>query len=173
MSDNKPQRSPSSILFKVLGLVLLLLLFALAGAGGAWFYANREHPVPLPPIEQAQPTPQEQAAAADAKVPPPIFMPLEPFTVTLADNTMERILHVAITVRLSDKESMDRLERYKPEVRSRVLMVLSEQAPDDIGQSNARLRLSKAIAKTLALPFQPLVAEQRIQDILFTDFVVQ
>lgn len=169
MADSKPPRSPSRFLFKLLGLLVLLVLFALAGAGGAWFYANREHPVPIETSAEDSKPPEH----ADASVPPPIFMALDPFTVTLSDDVMDRIVHLAITVRLQDQESMARLERYKPEVRSRVLLVLSAQSPETIAQPDARQQLARDLTAALSRPFQPLVAEQHVQDILFTDFVVQ
>lgn len=179
MSDSPTSRSFAKILFRVLAVLVLLVLFGMAGAGGAWYYANREHPQPstattaaADDATAATDTPANPAAA-DAKVPPPIFVALDPFTVTLADDVMERVVHTVITLRLGDVESNQRLDRYKPEVRSRVLMVLSAQSPASIAQPATRSRMGQDIAAALKKPFAPLVSEQAIVDVLFTDFVVQ
>ncbi|MFT4190106.1 MAG: flagellar basal body-associated protein FliL [Comamonas sp.] len=169
MADSKTPRPPSKLLFRLLGLLVLLALFALSGAGGAWFYAKREHPVAI--AETAGD--RSPAANPDASVPPPIFLALDPFTVMLTDGMSERVVHTAITLRLKDQESVNRIERYKPEVRSRVLLVLSAQSPETIALPEARQKLGQDIASALSKPFQPLVAEQQVEDILFTDFVVQ
>ncbi|CAM4298672.1 flagellar basal body-associated FliL family protein [Kerstersia similis] len=179
MPDLDASTSPprkSNLLLKIISALLLLVLFAFAGIGGAWFYVNREHPVA--PATPAADSPDASTAAPsgkdpDANAPLPIFVDLTPFTVTLSDNVMERLVHMAITIRLSDQDSKDRLLRYLPEVRNRVLMILSDQSPETIASTRTRTRLAQEIAHALSQPFKPLVKGQQIIDVLFTDFVVQ
>ncbi|MCP1633271.1 flagellar basal body-associated FliL family protein [Kerstersia gyiorum] len=166
-----------NLFLKFVGAVLLIVLFAFAGIGGAWFYVNREHPVATDATQASEPADATSAVSngrdPDANAPMPIFVDLTPFTVTLSDNVMERLVHMAITVRLSDEESKERLQRYLPEVRNRVLMILTDQSPETIASTRTRARLSQDISEALSRPFKPLVRGQQIIDVLFTDFVVQ
>ena len=53
-------------------------------------------------------------------------MSLEPFTVNLIDDDKhDRVLYVDITLRLTSEETRKRLHNFMPEVRSRLLLLLS------------------------------------------------
>ena len=172
MPESKSTRSSPSFLVRLLGLLALLSLLALTVVGGAWLYKN-DYLSSFLGTSSAQAASTPPVVDPDAQAPQPIFVDLEPFTVTLSDDVTERIVRLAITVRLEDQISHDRLKLYKPEVRNRILMVLSTQSPQNITQSETRIKLSQELARTLSQPFEPLVAGQRIQGILFTEFVVQ
>ncbi|OZI43506.1 flagellar basal body protein FliL [Bordetella genomosp. 5] len=106
-------------------------------------------------------------------VPAPIFIPLEAFTVTLQSPETERILHVGLTLRVSDDQTRQRIEKYMPEVRSRILMTLSAQSPQAVQTAQGKNDLAAAIAQTVNRPFSPLPDGQYVTDVLFTAFVVQ
>jgi len=106
-------------------------------------------------------------------IPEPIFYELAPFTVTVENDVSERILHVGMTLRLADDASRERLERYMPEVRNRVLLELSHLTPDSLKGAQGRTDLAAAIITALNRPFAPLPVGQYVTDVLFTTFVVQ
>jgi flagellar FliL protein len=172
MAESKSSSSSPSVLMRILALLAVLSVLALTTVGGAWLYKNK-HLDALLGGQSAQAAAAPSAVDPDSLAPNPIFVALDPFTVTLSDEDNERIVRMAITVRLEDPVSQERLSLYKPEVRNRILMVLSSQSPDNITHSETRLKLGQEIAQALSRPFEPLVAGQRIQGILFTEFVVQ
>ena len=149
--------------------VLVVLAVAAASAATTWLWVSRAH-LTAPATATDSP-----AALAAPTVPTaaPIFLPLDPFTVSLQSRDAERILHVRLTLRINDDVSRERLERYMPEVRSRVLMVLSSQSPDTIITSQGKAELADALRATLQAPFAPLTDRQAVRDVLFTEFVVQ
>lgn len=78
------------------------------------------------------------ATTAEAKpVPPPapVFFPLDTFTVNLVnkDNDLDRVLYAGFTLRLPDEDTSQRINDYLPEVRSRLLLLLSRQ---EIGRAH-------------------------------------
>src|SRR3546814_744207 len=79
--------------------------------------------------------PPKHAAPA---MPSPIYVALDPFTVTLRDNYNRRILYTAITLRVTDQTSSKLLSDYMPEVRSRVLLALSDQKPQPVQTPEGR-----------------------------------
>ncbi|MFU2024693.1 flagellar basal body-associated protein FliL, partial [Bordetella avium] len=112
-------------------------------------------------------------ATPPAVVPPPIFIPLEPFTVTLNDADSERIMHVGITLRAGDDQTRQRIDRYMPEVRNRLLMVLSSQTPQSVQTVDGKQNMAKSLMAAINRPFSPLPDGQNVTDVLFTAFVVQ
>lgn len=163
-------------------VLLLLVLLIVAGASVAitWFIAQRQPAQPANVqlgVGQAQQQPSSTVfmapATTPAAVPAPIFIPLEAFTITLQNPDMDRILHVGITLRVNDEQTRLRIEKYMPEVRSRILMVLSAQSPATAQTVQGKADMLKAIADAVNRPFSPLPDGQYVSDVLFTAFVVQ
>ncbi|MBD9379802.1 MULTISPECIES: flagellar basal body-associated protein FliL [Achromobacter] len=174
--------------------ILVLLIVAAASAGATWFITQRMQPqnsatvqlgvgqVPAgQPGQPGQPEQGQQATqttfvappANPVAVPAPIFVPIEPFTVTLQNPDTERIMHVGLTLRVSDEQTRSRLEKYMPEVRSRILMVLSSQSPTGVQTQQGKTDMANAIKQAVNRPFSPLPDGQYVTDVLYTAFVVQ
>ncbi|MGE8604707.1 flagellar protein [Bordetella trematum] len=193
MATNKSSTAPaggSGKLLRIVLALLLLLIVVVASVAGTWYFLSRyqqqqQYAVQLgvgqnqgPGQAQGQmtgamPTTFVPPPAQPAVVPAPIFIPLEAFTVTLSDGDNERILHLGLTLRVSDDQSRQRIERYMPEVRNRVLMVLSSQKPQVVQSLDGKLAMAKALQASINRPFAPLPDGQYVTDVLFTAFVVQ
>lgn len=106
-------------------------------------------------------------------VTPPIFVPLEPFTVTLKTENRSRILYTGITVRVMNQPSRTILLDYMPEVRDRVLRLLATQNVDHIQTPDGRAALVAALSAELQKPYLPMPQGPQISDVLFTAFVIQ
>jgi len=164
-------------------LIALLALLIVAGASVAttWMITTRMQrgesaaggPQAGAAPQGAQPVTYTAPPATPPAVPAPIFVPLEPFTVTVQDPESERILHVGLTLRVSDQQSRERLEKYMPEVRSRIVMLLTSLQPKDLQSAEGKVNLASAITASVNRPFAPLPDGQYVTDVLFTAFVVQ
>src|SRR5258706_16040934 len=99
-ADEKKKKSPI-----VLILVVIIVLLIGAGVGGFFYFKNAAaHPGPV-------------------KLPPPVFFPLEGFTVNLAgDDGDTHYLHLGLTLRVPNVETSEKLTTYLPEIRSRILL---------------------------------------------------
>lgn len=93
--------------------VIALVVLGSAG-GGAWWYMNRSHD------ETAK-----EAKVGPAK--PPVFLPLDPFTVNLVLEENPLFMQVGISLKVADAAAVDALKLHMPEVRDRVLLLLSSQ----------------------------------------------
>jgi flagellar FliL protein len=180
-----PMRTSGSSRFlrPIIGL-LVLLIVAAASVATTWMITTRsQRGAPNSAVQinvgQAQqpvgatPTTFVAPPSTPQAVPSPIFIPITPFTVTLQSADRERIVHIALTLRVADEQSRQRLEKYMPEVRSRVLMLLSAQTPESVQTPQGKIDLASAIMKTVNKPFTPLPDGQYVTDVLFTEFVVQ
>ena len=159
-------------MLRLLKFLLLLIIVAGASVGATMWYTSRDN-ASSAPVAAAPGEPAAQAPAAPPVVPAPIFAELDPFTVTLYGETRNRILYTAITLRLGDGVSRQQITDYMPEVRDRILKVLSAQQLPIIQTPEGRQALGDALKTALMRPFAAQLAGPQVADVLFTAFVVQ
>ena len=136
-----------------------------------WYYMGK--------MQAMQPA-QAQQAVQPANATPvpmvsanPIFLELDPFTITLNRNGFSRVLYVGFTLRFEDQASMERVTKYLPEARSRILIELSSLNPETIHDKATPDLIKDAVKRVLLPAFYPEPYTQHITDVLFTNFVVQ
>lgn len=156
MATSTPEVTPPKK--RKLGLLLLTLGLAAAGAAGAYYYFYYFNQVRAPVVE---------APTA------PIFVALEPFTVNLQPGGRARFLHVGLTLKVADAQSQALVVQYLPEVRSRVLTVLSNRQADALVAAADKAQLAVDLMAALNLPFAPSMAPQKIASVMFTAFMLQ
>lgn len=118
----------------ILGLVVLLA----AGGGGAWFFLFKD-----PGTDAAQQGAQAQAPK------PPVFVPLDMFTVNLAADEGGQFLQVGATLRVLDQAAADAVKQYMPEVRHRTLGLLASKKPSQITTAEGRERLAEELRQNV------------------------
>ncbi|MDQ0140423.1 flagellar basal body-associated protein FliL [Cupriavidus necator] len=118
---------------------------------------------------------RQPAAAVPAApvIPPPIFVPLDAFTVNLRSDDGDRFLHTGLSLKVADAETQARLAQYLPEARSRILLLLSARQPAELATVDGKRKLADDIRDTISKPFASGLPAQRVLDVLFTSFVVQ
>lgn len=163
-------KNESSKIGQLVKSVLSIVLIVVASIGATLFYFDRSG-IALGLNTASAEVPAEQQPAAP--LPNPIFEPLEPFTVTLRNERGNRILYVAVTLRVPDETSRRMIVNYMPEVRDRILRDLSEQQADYIQTTEGRAALVRALTQTLQAPYAPQPTGPVITSVLFTAFVIQ
>ncbi len=157
-------------MLRLLKFILLLIIVIGASVGATMWFTSRDSAPGAPAAAQ---TAGQAAQVTPPVVPSPIFAELDPFTVTLYGETRNRILYTAITLRLGDEASRKQITDYMPEVRDRILKVLSAQQLPLIQTPEGRQALADALKATLARPFAAQLPGPQVADVLFTAFVVQ
>ncbi|MBW5814998.1 flagellar basal body-associated protein FliL [Yersinia kristensenii] len=139
-------------------LLVLIAVAATAGGGYSWWILNKSKPT----IAKAAPV-------------IPVFMPLETFTVNLItpDNNLDRVLYIGLTLRLPDDSTRAKLNDYLPEVRSRLLLLLSRQSADSLANEEGKQRLVVEIKNVLSPPMVKGQPNQVVSDVLFTAFILR
>ena len=138
-------------------LLVLVTLAACATAG--YSYWRIEH---------------QNAPAAPKEAPPPtapVFFPLDTFTVNLGD--ADRVLYVGITLRMKTEADRARLNDYLPEVRSRMLLLLSRQDATKLATDDGKKQLANDIKETLSAPLIAGQPKQNVTDVLYTAFILR
>ena len=105
---------------------------------------------------------------------PVIYIKIDPFTVNLqGDLCGQRLLYVGLSLQVADSETESYVRERMPQLRSRLLMLLSGQSSQSVATQDGKEQLK---AKILAL-FQESAGDQQpelqVDDVLFTEFIVQ
>ncbi|MBC3934923.1 flagellar basal body-associated protein FliL [Undibacterium rugosum] len=104
---------------------------------------------------------------------PPVFLPMEPFTVNLQSNEGDKYLQVSMTLQVEGQEQADLIKANMPQVRSRLLLLLSSKEASEIISTEGKEKLVEEIVEKTSQPFTPKGEPQKVGGVFFTSFVVQ
>ena len=114
--------------------------------------------------------PVEQVAAPK----PVIYVKLDPFTVNLqGDLCGQRLLYVGLSLQVADAETESHLLEHMPQLRSRMLMLLSGQSSQTVATQQGKEQLKAEILELFDPPRDDGQPELQVDDVLFTEFIVQ
>jgi flagellar FliL protein len=160
-ADTPPRKSKKK-LFIVIGALVVLL----GGGAGAWLLTRGgDHPASTEAEAETEKEKGHDPSLA------PIFVPLETFTVNLQGG--EQYLQTDITLQMHDQEEVDALKVYMPLIRSRLLAMLSSKHADNLVTPDDKKQLAQEILAQVKQPFYPKGKPQKVDDVLFTSFVIQ
>jgi len=146
--DAAPKGGGSKKLIIILAAVLVLVL----GGGGAAVMLLKKKPV-AEDEDGAEATEAPAKPKAHAKSDhPPTFVPLDPFTVNLADKEVDRFAQVGVTLQVEDPKFADQIKAYMPAIRSNVLMVLSHKTAVELLSREGKEKLAKEIMRESVRP---------------------
>ena len=104
----------------------------------------------------------------------PIYSSMNTFTVSLKPTEREndRVLYLGVSVRVPDKKALLTLEKYLPEYRSRIFMLLTKQTYEDLSTDNGKRELINNISLELS---KPLAHNQKIapSEVLINEFILR
>jgi len=165
--DAAPKKGRS----KKLLIIVLAAVLVLGGiGGGALFYIKKKQAAQLE--AEAEEGGEETAASSKPKArdgkrdltAKPVFVPLELFTVNLADREADRYAQIAITLEMVDEKSQETIKNFMPIIRNSILMTLTYKTSADLlergGKAKLAAELRRDISRSLGLqvPDDPLFA---------------
>jgi len=124
----QPKKSSKKL---ILGIVITLIV--LLGAGGGWYFTKGK---------QAAHSAEE---VKEAPPKPPIFVPLEPFTVNLQREASDQYLQLGLTMKVFDPEIEAKIKANLPEVRSKILQLLTTKTATELLTAEGKKMLVKEI----------------------------
>ncbi|WP_163559783.1 flagellar basal body-associated protein FliL [Halomonas sp. NO4] len=149
---------------KLLWLLLVLVLLSSVAAGIAIYLVMQDDGTEADGQLQTQ----------QVERPSPIFVKIEPFTVNLADDRYgSRLLYTGLSLKVGDEETREMLEEHMPQVRSRLLTLFSGKEAQELTSPEGKRLLSQEVIATLSEPMTEPQPSLEIQDVLFTEFIVQ
>ena len=164
--DVAPPPKKKGSLLKI--LLLATLLLAVAG-GGAWYFVRGQEPA-APHKAGAAKTAKNKAVSDK----PPAFVALEPFTVNLQhDDASAQYLQVGLSLKLTDDTLAEAIKLHMPEIRNRVLLLLSSKKASEISTLEGKKALSAELMHEIAQPLTGGATAPGLDSVLFTSFVIQ
>ncbi|RMF91774.1 MAG: hypothetical protein D6736_04690 [Nitrospinota bacterium] len=94
---------------------------------------------------------------------------LRPFTVNLNDPKRERYLRINLTADVWGEEAQQDLESRLPEIRNRLIFLLTSKSFTDINTVEGKYQLQEEIKKQI----NEAVGWDAVKEVYFTEFIVQ
>jgi len=160
-----PPKKSKKLLIIILIVVLLLVILG----GGVAFLLIKKN--------KAQDGEEAKAAVEKTKQAPPVYVPLDAFTVNLVPENGEQFLQVLISVEVADAHVADTLKLYTPKLRNNVMLLLSSKKASELVSREGKENLAKDIRdlmnKVLGQGGGDHEKEPPVREVLFTSFIIQ
>ena len=148
---------------KKLIIIIAAVLVLVLGGGGAAFMLMKKKPAegeedggdghgkPKAEAKAAHAEPVKQRPQYDPKH-PPVFLPLDPFTVNLADKESERYAQIGLTLEIVDAKTGEEIKLYMPAIRNNILMVLSQKTAAQLTTRDGKEKLARSVQYAAVRP---------------------
>jgi len=148
---------------KLIIIVAAVLVLLIGGGVGAWLMMGDK------------PAEGEEGAEAKEVVEEkdPVYVKLDTFTVNLSPEEGEKYLLVDITLNASSASEAGVIEDKMPQVRNRVLMLLTSKLPSEISDMEGKQVLIEEIVEQINEPYSAEGEPLAVSDAFFTAFVIQ
>lgn len=169
MSNKKKSTTTGKSKARSLFILFILLLAIAACAIAAWtMYEMKNMQARL----LSDDTPPEVVEVVEPIA--PVYVPLDTFTVSLkpGGEEFDRVLYIGLTLRVSNEEDKTKIEKYLPEVRSRLLVLFSGRSAEELSVNEGKSQLIQDIKQILNMPLdeKPGVT---VTDVLFNAFILR
>lgn len=120
---------------KMMLIIIVVLVLVIIGGGAAWFF-TRNHAPAGEHAEAAKVEPVHEAK----------FVPLgDNFTVNLQREDGDRYLQAGITLKVLQPELEEKIKAAMPEIRSKLLFLLSSKSPAELQTAEGKKKLVSEI----------------------------
>ena len=82
----------------------------------------------------------------------PVFVPMDPFVVNLADHEADRYAQIGITLEVPDEHVGEEIKTYLPAIRNNILLLLSRKTSQDLAGAEGKERLAKQVLRVAVAP---------------------
>jgi flagellar FliL protein len=166
---------------KLIIIIAAVLLVVLAGGGAAVFMMKSKAAAEAAAAAEAEDGDGEASADADPKdhggshakkdekKGPPVFVPLEPFVINLADRDVERFAQIGITLQVDDAKVAEELKLYMPAVRNGVLMVLAHKTSKELLERTGKEKLAAEIMREAVRPMGIIIEPPEDEEAALAD----
>jgi flagellar protein FliL len=135
-------------LFIIIGAVVALVL--VGGGVGVMMMSKKKAAAEEEHAEPAQKAPPKVAAKPFDPKAAPVFVPLDPFTVNLADRDAERFVQVGVTLEFTDPKISEQVKAFMPAIRNNVLLAIADRTSADLAGREGKDRLARRIGNETA-----------------------
>ena len=137
---------------KKLVLMVAVAALVLGGGGvGALVYMKKQKAAAEEAAAAAEDGDAEAAPAKHEKKKEkgekPVFIPMDPFVVNLADHDADRYAQIGITLEVPDEHVGEEIKTYLPAIRNNILLLLAHKSSADLAGGDGKELLAKQIRR--------------------------
>jgi flagellar FliL protein len=187
-AEQPPKKSKKVLLIVVVAILALALI-----GGAAAFFMMKGNAAAEEGDEEGEESPARVEKATKANKQrddaPPVFVKLEAFTVKLQTEQQEAYLQAVPELRVLDAHLGDKIKLYTPEIRHKLLLILSGKTASDVSTPQGVQLLANEMRVTINAIIEPPPPRRKgreaeppgdqagpddpVQAVLFTSFIVQ
>lgn len=145
-AEAAPPKGGKKKLIIIIGAVLLVVVI---GAVAAMLLMKKKPAEDEGEDAHAEAAPKAAAVHKDPKH-APTFVPLDPFTVNLADRDAERYAQVGITLEVDDAHLADTIKAYMPAIRNNILLALADKTAAQLMARDGKTKLAEQMRRETA-----------------------
>lgn len=154
----------------VLIIIIALLILLLVGGGlAAFLLLGSDEPAPTPTAAQSSTTTSQSSARSTNMLSIGPVYPMDQFIVNLLSESGGRYLKVTLDIELDNDKLAAEMDMKRSLVRDIIIRTLSAKTYEEISTLKGKDRLKDEIVSKL----NEVLADGRVRNIFFTDFVVQ
>ncbi|HEX5685318.1 MAG TPA: flagellar basal body-associated FliL family protein [Ideonella sp.] len=156
-AEAAPKKGKKKLIILIAAMVALLGM----GGGGAVVYMKKKAAAEAAAAEEDEDgegadtghkAVAKESSKKDEKRTPPVFVPLEPFVVNLADREADRFAQVGITLEVADATVGDEIKAYMPAIRNNVLLLLAHKTSQELMEPEGKEELAKEVRREALRP---------------------
>jgi flagellar FliL protein len=137
---------------KKLVVMIAVAAIVLGGGGvGALVYMKKQKAAAEAAADAADDADSESAAPAKAAKKEhkekPVFVPMDPFVVNLADHEADRYAQIGITLEVPDEHVGEEIKTYLPAIRNNILLLLAHKSSTDLAGGDGKELLARQIRR--------------------------
>lgn len=172
VAETPPKKSKKLLIIIVAAVLVVVLI-----GGAAAFLLLKKGGDAAEGDEVAAET-DKAAKKKTEKAAPPVYIPMDAFTVNLVPETGEQYLQVTISVEAEDAAVAEKLKQYMPKLRHEIMNILSSKKPSEIATREGKKQLADEIKTTIngivdVEPAKGKTSEGAVRAVLFTTFIIQ
>jgi flagellar FliL protein len=147
-------------------VIVIAVVLAIAGGVGGWFMMQQGGD------EEEEAPPAKAKARKEA---PPVYIPMDTFTVNLVPETGEQYLQVAISVEAEGNAAAEQLKLYTPRLRHEIMDILSSKRASEVFSREGKKLLADEIRAAINEVVNTATGTRAdpVRAVLFTTFIIQ
>jgi len=149
-ADAAPAKKPGGK--KKLVVMIAVAAIVLGGGGvGALLYMKKQKAAAEAAAAAAEDGDGEAVAAPKAEKKErnahPVFVPMDPFVVNLADHEADRYAQIGITLEVPDEKVSEEIKTFLPAIRNNILLLLAHKSSADLAGGDGKELLARQIRR--------------------------
>ena len=133
---------------KKMFIIIIAVVVLLAGGGAAAFFMmKKDHPPKGEHAAATEEAPADEGEDETKPKVPPKFVEIGTFTANLMKESDDRVMQVAITLKLSKPELEEKVKESNPEIQHRVNMLLQSKYPSELATVAGKEKLADDIKR--------------------------